>query len=364
MQRSLVSVLAVLCILSGCSTVPAPPPTVLSEQHRSRLGTVAVRVEYRASEQIDGIATGKGAGAAAGMGGAVGGLLDGAVASSEPGAGLVLMLALPFAVVGGALYGSVVADSAVDVQQHLGVMRKVLDGAPGVYEQQVQRQLRHLPYVIVVDDGEQPGPQQSRLTLRFHELRSEGGGPKSEIRFVLKTRTELFVGADPYPAFAREYVVGSATRRLSAWVADDGAPLRSALSDMAGETLERVIDDHFAASPYRVEPVFPARNFAFRPPRLDTLTPTFRWVLKEGALSVPVSAHEQLSYDLMVVPHSGEAVAVHGITQDRHALAQALPACERFNWRVRASYQSMGQVRRTAWSPNKQFRTPCIKKRT
>jgi len=364
MRTSYINVLLILLVLGGCSTVHTPRPTVLSEQHRAQLGNVVVEGHYRTGENIGGITTGKGSGAASGMGRAVGGLMDGAAGSSESGAGLVVILALPFAAVGGAVYGSVVADSAEDVKQQLDVMRTVLDAAPQTYEHQVQSKFTSLPFISVQGEAEAeravaPG---SRLAVRFHELRTVGGGPKSEIRFVLVTRTQLFAGADPYPMFARQYVVGSRTLRLSKWVADDGAQLQSALDKLAAETVTRIMDDHFISSPYRVEAVFPAKNYAFRPQRLDTTTPTLRWSLKEGALSVPDAAHDDLSYDLMLLQRKGETIEMSGIEQNRFQVAQALPTCARFSWHVRANYTSIGQARTTAWSAPKEFRTPCPRK--
>jgi len=363
---ALISGMLLLVVLGGCSTTYTPKPTVLSEQHRAQLGDVQVQARYRTAENIGGITTGKGSGAASGMGRAVGGLMDGAAGSGEPGAGLMVVLALPFAAVGGAVYGSVVADSAEDVTQQLQVMRTVLDAAPDIYAQQVQTKFVALPFVSVAEEDAgadiERANAKSRLAIHFHELRSVGGGPKSEIRFVLSTRTQLYAGADPYPMFARDYTVGSNTMRLSKWMADDGAPLQAALDSLAAQTLTNILNDHFISSPYRVEPLHPAKNYAFRPKRLESTTPMFRWELKEGALSVSQAAHAQLEYDLKLVQRAGDTIEMNGIKQNRFQVTQALPTCARYSWQVRANYTSVGQARSTDWSPVKEFRTPCPKK--
>ena len=345
--------------LGECQSVTYQGPQALSEHQRQRLGTVLIEPNYDSEISASGITTGKGMGMAKGAGGASAAWLGASLSTGEPFTMLVGVMLTPVATLAGGVYGGVVADRAKDVETYVATLDRSMHESPGAYRRQLLSQLAEVSYVdsIVSDDRETP--HNSRLEVNFVELRASGGGPESELLFTLYAQTQLFVQDHPLPVYIRDYETSSPSHRLSMWADHDGSPLNSTIDQLAGRVVARILDDHFRSPSYVVSPVFPAKGFLFKPPRLKTSEPTFRWQTVEGQRQLASLENSSLTYELQVFDTQGVVYEVEGLVDQKHQFTQALPDCESYNWHVRGHYEIFEQPRTTEWSTHKSFRTPC-----
>ena len=155
----------------------------------------------------------------------------------------------------------------------------------------------------------------------------------------------------------RDYVFHTPVRRLSRWAEGDGGALRAEIDVLAASTVQALLDDHFRQSAYTVQPDYPALRYAFRPKRLATRQPEFRWHLAEGEFAVEPAV--PLTYELRIIGKTGAFTDFRDLTAQHFTPEAPLPACASLEWLVRGHYASMGQPRSTAWSAPQRFRTPC-----
>ena len=350
--------------LGGCAGNPPPlGPQPLSEYYRAQIGHVQVVPSFESEEATSGVTVGKGTGAALGAGQASAGWLAASIETGNPITAAVGIALTPVAAVAGGVYGGVVADSAEDVARHVEVLDQVLSETSELYALQLQAELVQAPELPagLLKDLALP-PQRAadaRLEIDFRELQGSGGGPKSELSFSLTTDTRLFIAGDPYPVYERSYTRTTPVKRLSAWVANDGEPLRSAIADITDKTVRTVLKDYFLASPYVTEPLFPAKSYVFQPVRLQSSRPEFRWRTLEGRHVVDLDENRSLRYELLVTSMTGKIWQAADIRDLQYAFAEEFPQCDTYAWQVRANYESMGQIRSSGWSAEKRFRTPC-----
>ncbi len=349
------------CVLfSGCSSLATTQPQPLSERDRERLGRIWVQPSYDTAEATSGVTSGRGMGAAIGAGQATGAMwseMGSGMSGDGAALGLLVLVALtPIVAAGGAVYGAAAADSANDVDQYLATLDQVYAATDATYARHLEQGIADLPYLDVAV-GARPNAFDSRLVIQFNELTGEGGGVKSNLSFTLSTKTSLYIGDDTAPAYVRDYRFHTPVRRLAQWAEGDGSALRAEVDVLAASTVQALLDDHFRRSAYTVQPDYPAYRFAFRPKRLATDQPEFRWHLAEGEFEV--DAKVPVTYELRISGEAGAFSDYHGLTVQRFTPPQPLPACARLEWLVRGHYQSMGQSRSTAWSEPQRFRTPC-----
>jgi hypothetical protein len=255
--------------LAGCgatATIEPPAPAL-----RQRMQAVALRVKAAAaprwqatSEPVEGAAAGAGHGAAVGAAASAAVALSGCQSGNDANtcaATLTLgILALPLAVVGGALYGAIRAGSAQEIAEAAANLEAAVgDLAPAadLRTHLLASLRRRVPIVSLVDDAEDaadagpagvPHPALI-LAIRVEEFAlSRAGRIAPDLDLDFSVFAGLYDAPDVGLLYQRRWRYFVALGDYFRLTAERAVKLREALAAAIGKMADAVVDDLFVSS--------------------------------------------------------------------------------------------------------------------
>lgn len=383
--------LAALAGLSGCAFAP------LDEAERTRVRAVAPAAARFAPTVEFRVPPGRAEGAATAGVGAIAGAMTMCIAIPPPWYFPCLALVAPTAIVAGAAFGAAATPSNEGIEAMMQRARGHL-GAPDVQQLLVQRFSERVGRVTshkIVPDALKLGP------LSFSDRPSYSSAADSEGTLVAEVVVEWVRAtlAEPFEFFGADYAarplrVGVSGRMRLVRPTDgatlmtryytavryagriqeydhDGAKLLLAVAGAVEEVAMLMVDDAFLLrSAPAVAPLEPLPSgaclfgpsydcWAFnRVPRLDTVSPRFRWGLfpEPGHLEAApwLRSARNLVYDLWIFGGDDDR-SVEGLTSTEHTLERPLTHCRRYSWAVRARFDTDAGPRTVEWSTASAF---------
>jgi hypothetical protein len=389
----IVAVLAALAGLSGCAAF-AP----LDEAQRAQIRAVAPAAGRFAPTVEFIIPPGKlGTAAAAGTAGAI--QAAGMCLALGAGSGLCLAALAP-AIAGGAAVGAAATPSSEGIEAMMQRARGHL-GAPDVQQLLVRHFSERVARVTshrIVPGALELGPQS------YTERPSYSGAAERDGTLVAEVVVERVAAtlAEPYEWFGPDYAarplrIGVDGRMRLVRLSDgvtlttkyysvaryagrvqeydaDPAKLLLAVAGAVDEVAMLMVDDAFLLRPdvagsgarasmvALLEPLPSGLCFFSvsyncwalnRVPKLDTLSPSFRWrpFPEPGHLEAApwLRSARNLVYDLWIFGGDDDRI-VEGLTSTEHTLERQLTPCRRYSWAVRARFDTDAGSRTVEWS--------------
>ncbi len=364
----------VALLLSGCSTVPRgePAPPVVSTEVRAQIGRLAVRaplppqVKLTAALDTKGKAAGK---TALSAGGAwLGGTAGAAAETGEPITfALVLGLGLlttPIVAAGGALYGASAADNQADITAGNTTIQRALDFTPQRLLEVIRTEFQQgvpVPYELVGSLSNAELRQRGFSTVLDVEVLNITSQPDSSgmhAAFLVTNEATLTQLQDHRRLLVRTFPIRIEGRAVSRWAANDGALLLGELDAEYARVAAELRQALFLRPSIRVQGLAPASTGPgpWHLKKVASLQPVFRWSAVDGVETV---AADRVTYDIRYgVDRKQMSIEALDATMQFQP-AQALQACKKYYWQVRARYAVFGAETSSAWSPLHRFKTPC-----
>lgn len=258
-------ILAFLIGQWGCATRRYTPPSPLSEQVRADLGTIGVvSARFAPETQLEAPTSGKGSGAAKGAVkgflGSIGVGLDNVHSSDSSGLVLGIVLAPVFAL-GGAVYGTIAAESGQKVQEAQSTLNKAVAdlNIPEAMRDrvfQIAQQETRYPLVLLTEQapsGREAVFADTILEVSVPRFGLEGGGINPPLPLVVTAHARLVGVADGTEIYAAQWTYRSGTLKFVDWAANNAQPLRTDLERAVQTLAETIVEELFLL--YRIPDV-------------------------------------------------------------------------------------------------------------
>jgi hypothetical protein len=308
-----------------------------------------------------GAATGKAA-AAAGLVW-LGGTMEAAADAGEGGM-LVLAFGLvttPVAVAGGALYGAAASDTKEAIATGNRTLHSILGFAPERFEHALETKFAEGVPVDYEFTGELSDSELAArgfdavLDVRMETLRSSPSENRFHAYFDHVNRVELRVLRRPELNVSQSYDERLPDRSVSSWARDGGRQALTDLDQSYQEVAAEIVDDFFLRKSIQVQGIEPVSK-GWSVGTISGTVPLFIWSARDGGDAQP---GQDVDYEVMI--YSGRTPPESGVRTGtmRYVPQTPLEGCQRYNWRVRAHYESFGSATTSDWSPVYRFKTPC-----
>jgi len=364
--------LALVIAASGCASHGVAPTEtqVVPNQVRQEIHRLAVRgpLDPRVSltDELDtkGAASGKWA-AGAGLGW-LGGTIEAAAEAGVAGPFVFAfgLVTTPIAAASGAIYGAANSDTRQAIDDGNRVLAGALDFAGDRFRRAVELRFGEgvpVDYRFVDDrtDAELVADGfDAVLDIHMDSLVGSPSEDGARVVFEYVNRAELTIFGRPDLAQSNRYGGRIGPRPVSSWAQDDGRRLLSELDAGYEVVAGRMVDDLFLSKAIRVQGLEPVSKGWLAGSISGTL-PMFVWSARDGSTDEPGAdvEYEVLVYSGSKAPETGTRTKT-----TRYVPPEALQACTRYRWQVRAHYRSFGQPMASEWSPTYRFKTACAKR--
>ncbi|MET0101673.1 MAG: glycine zipper family protein [Sedimenticola sp.] len=253
-------------------------------------------------------------------------------------------------------------------------------------------------------------PVVANLELSITDIKSEGGFLGNPTSLVLLVETRLIRTNDNELLFEGDYQFNSLGRKLPEWASNDAEAVYQAYERAIHTIANEIVHEHFLLyyapeelipkepppkaqtlgytswtndigdknktedekketdtwkprwdGSYLVELVEPIQKYFIFTPKVDSLTPVFRWrvfpqpIDKKRDPGDVISRIDNVVYDLEIYNVSEESPreAVHyqhGLTENEYRIPRGLKVCRKYAWSVRARFNLGPYMRSTEWA--------------
>jgi len=360
--------------LSACASLPdaRPVPPATSTEVRNQIGLLAVRTPGQPHVNLttDLDTKGKAAGKTALAAGSVwlGGTAQAAAETGEPiSAAFMLSFGLittPIVAAGGALYGASAADTKDAIEDGNAVIQRTLDFTPQRLAHALDAKFQEgvpVSYEFVGNISNSELQRRGFNTVLDVEMRSITSTPdesRMHATFNLFNDASLTRLTDNRRLVTREFYNQIEGKAVSTWAANDCETLLGKLDIEYVRLASQLSDDLFFRPSVRVQGISPVSTGPFRTTKLKSAQPKFRWSAMDGDQT---AREGDIHYEISYSTKKNQVVETHHIGVPYFQPQEALQACKKYYWKVRAHYRVFGEARTSEWSPVNRFKTSCEK---
>jgi len=368
------TLVAAILLLSGCASLPGahPAPPATSTEVRNQIGLLAVRTsgQPRVHLTADLDTKGKAAGKTALAAGSVwlGGTAQAAAETGEPiSAAFMLgfgLITTPIVAAGGALYGASAADTKDAIEDGNAIIQRTLDFAPERLAHALDARFQEgipVSYEFVGNISNSELQRRGFNTVLDVAIRSITSTPdesRMHATFNLLNDASLTRLTDNRHLVTREFYDQIKGKAVSTWAANDCETLLGKLDEKYAQLASQVGDDLFFRPSVRVQGIAPVSTGPFRTTKLKSAQPKFRWSAMDGDQT---ARQGEILYEISYSTKKNQVGATHHIGVPYFQPQEALQACRKYYWKVRAHYRVFGEARSSEWSPVNRFKTSCEK---
>ncbi|MET0104480.1 MAG: glycine zipper family protein [Sedimenticola sp.] len=255
-------------------------------------------------------------------------------------------------------------------------------------------------------------PIDTNLELTITDIKSEGGFLGNPTSLVLQVETRLIRTNDNKLLFKGDYQFNSLGRKLPEWASNGAEAVYQAYERAIHTIANEIVHEHFLLyyapdelipkepppkaqtlgytswigengddnkpedekkdsntwkpgwdGSYLVELVEPVQKYLIFTPKVDSLTPVFRWKIfprpidKKRDPSGIIGRIETVVYDLEIYNVEGESPHEvvhyqHGLIENEYRMQTELKVCRKYAWSVRSRFNHGPYMRSTEWAGN------------